>query len=251
MKTLSHLVHCARASLTTKLDQASYPVLQINMLTTLNTRVERKKWHDKICMIIDVQGFIINSEFRPRELAYATMNGKESGVYYFDTGLKQENLEKLDKASVTSATEDMHGLSFYPKEGESPNKADTFMDILISLYEKYKEPSKYIIGFSRLCHYTELFIMLLPLPVINLKLLDCPIHYEINKMFFDDHLVNCDYHTNHGVLPFPYCARRSAEGFRAWLKKVYIDCTRIHDDGDERYYRFSSSDSSDSSDSDY
>ncbi len=140
-----------------------------------------QNWYDKICMIIDVQGFIINREFIPRELGYATTNGKYSGVYYFDIGIQYDNLQEHDKIKSIRDGKKTHGLSFNPKEAESPHKVDAFGDIVISLYEKYKEPGKNLVGYRRTCILHESFIMQLRVPVKPStsglqKLLRCPFY---------------------------------------------------------------------------
>ncbi len=36
-------------------------------------------------------------------------------------------------------------------------------------------------------------------------------------------LENCKYHTNYGDTPYLYCARRTAECLRAFLKLVFVE----------------------------
>ncbi len=171
-------------------------------------------------MVLDLDGFTVNGEFKTRELGYATLATNESGVYHFDPQIYMKTLSHTDKSTAGYAAYQIHGMFVIPDFDEPTCKISILEKIVSMLYEIHKHPIRYVVGYKG-GHIEKDLLEKLDIPCLNIEELGCPRYNQIGTSTFTDISENCDFHHHYRGQGFPHCARREAEVFREWLKKTY------------------------------
>lgn len=134
---------------------------------------------DKVCFVVDAQGFFVENKFFPRELGVA---GDDLPIYFtFDLPLKK--LNDIDQKTVYFCEKMVHGIPWFskPKKPDSL-PVDVFDKILIHLYRKYRKNKTDMVGV-RNGHLKEI-----------LEKLKIPIYDMEQETVTFDHITSCDLH---------------------------------------------------------
>jgi len=88
---------------------------------------------DKVCAVIDFQGFMIGSTFIPRELAI--VNEYFAVSFLIDHGVEYTSLSNKTREKIKYQTANIHGLSFNIKDEPSISASDIDA-ILLFIHER-------------------------------------------------------------------------------------------------------------------
>ena len=148
---------------------------------------------EKICAILDCQGFNLSSGFIPREIAI--VSDYISQCMELNTEINWKNLNIEDKKTVLFSTQEIHGLHFNPFN-PSDNcflyTSDQIGNIITTWYSMVASESKNLFAFKNV----QLGEILKKLNIPSLNLDDpqfgFPSYDKIKEAFGDNYL--CAYH---------------------------------------------------------
>jgi len=117
----------------------------------------------KIACLLDVQGFIINNIFYPRELAI--LNNTISRSFNIDTELF--SLSNIQKGAANYQTHAIHGLTLRPEEGTFNITTKNFKDILFILVKTLTSRDQPLVGIKN--HQLKPILQSLGIDYIDLE----------------------------------------------------------------------------------
>lgn len=100
---------------------------------------------ESICAIVDVQGFVVEKEFIPRELAYSDLTGPVKS-YDIGTDINFRDLSVNDKITNRYIMDYTTGLTIRAPDGCIPK--DKFKIFLAMMYGKYSTVAKVNFGIK-------------------------------------------------------------------------------------------------------
>lgn len=148
---------------------------------------------DKICAVIDTQGFAFKDRFIAREIAivseYLTLCQELNPQIYW------KNLIEEDQAIVLYSTQRIHGLHFCPfnpREHAFLPNSNKINELIEIWYNLVKSPEKPVVAFKN-THLRNIFIEL-EIPFIDLddKCNNFPSIKQLQDKYGDNYL--CAYH---------------------------------------------------------
>lgn len=74
---------------------------------------------DELCLILDLEGFIVGKEFQVRELGYYSWQG-DRGSYFFDVTTPYKRLQDNEKKQIHYVSRCISGLPYRPAPCERP-----------------------------------------------------------------------------------------------------------------------------------
>ena len=171
---------------------------------------------ENICLIIDFDGFALKDrEFLTRELGYAAMDTDECGVVSFDLSGEPPLDESLNHhKSVWYCRNLVHGLPYYPVEGECPLPLHELDQFLLDLYRRHATEYKKLVAYKGgICERNKLGQ--LGIPHVNLEQYECPRYETLLRMGYDD--VSCGLHEKPRKVKVFHCALAEVKAFRRWV----------------------------------
>jgi len=103
---------------------------------------------NKLCFILDLEGFFINKTFQVRELGYYAWN-RDNGRHAFSLPIPYKELSDKDKRTVNLVTKKIHGLSYQPLKAEYYHKPEELEDLIQTIYSRYKQGQRTVVGYKR------------------------------------------------------------------------------------------------------
>ncbi|XP_042913686.1 uncharacterized protein [Parasteatoda tepidariorum] len=160
---------------------------------------------DRICCIVDFEGFWVNSTFLAREIGWINISTGMSGTVRFDLRGYQRSLPDLMNCDYI--TENISGLTFEPMLGE-PTISPHLLDGKIrEIYSNCRTPYKHVIAYKG-GHVEKDVLERLGIPCINLELFNCPKFEQISRGNYQ----TCGFHKYNG-----HCPLAEVHAFRAWM----------------------------------
>ena len=171
---------------------------------------------DKICGILDAQGFIKDDEFYPREISLISPTLKYTQLC--ETHLKFSEMNVKDRKTNAFLSNNILGLSLRTKnKGIKINATHDPIQVIFNLYHLVRTDEKPFIGIKN-DHIKEILDMW-DIPYVNLGHYNCP-NLKVLKLFYGGNV--CHYHDRH--VPDRRklrCAEQKCEMLWKWLIDYY------------------------------
>ena len=170
---------------------------------------------DKLCLIIDLEGFTIQGRFQARELGYYSWQGDRGGCF-FDVTVPYSKLNRSERAVVAKVTRQISGLPYRPKPAERPvfHQRELVSQIQ-RLYREFRTDVRRVVGFKG-GHFEKDILLALKIPYKNIEEWGCPRYNEIRHSVIDTSGdVGCGCHTNPNE---NHCLQVECEVFWAWIR---------------------------------
>ena len=158
---------------------------------------------DSICAVIDAQGFYVNNEFFPRELAYARMDMSPIDSYESIPIVKFQDLSVNDK-KLNKFIMKYTGLPYDCQSSHIPS--DKMKHLIAILYNKCYTEDKPIFGIRN--HQFGRYLATIGLPYLEI---DCPSVYTLMKLYEGK---TCDRHI---LKEDGMCAVHKVDVLRNWI----------------------------------
>ena len=105
---------------------------------------------DKICVVIDLEGFHIKSRggFHVREMGFCDCERSNMGSKSYQTPGYLMDLPMQDRTTVQYVTKHIHGLPYTPKQQENAKPACEIHDDVLAVYQQHRTPERNVIGYK-------------------------------------------------------------------------------------------------------
>ena len=130
---------------------------------------------DKICVVIDLEGFQIKSRggFYTRELGYCDWQRHHIGSKHYQTSGCLMDLPMRDRKTCEYVTKHIHGLSYTARPWENARPPRDLHNDVRALYEQHRTPHRYLVGYKG-GHVEKDLLDSLNIPSHNLEEDGCP-----------------------------------------------------------------------------
>nr|XP_015906029.1 uncharacterized protein LOC107438300 [Parasteatoda tepidariorum] len=164
---------------------------------------------DRVCCIVDFEGFKVNNQFLVRELGWIDMENAEKDSVRFDLRGYHRSLQDIENCNYI--TSKVSGLTFKPMRGEETTSPQLLDFKLREIYDFCKTSKKNVIAY--LGGKTERNILShLGIPCINLDAYCCP-KSDRQVSFYPLYIYPaCGNHKYNGHCPFS-----EVQALRAWV----------------------------------
>ena len=165
---------------------------------------------DNLCLIIDVDGFVVGGDFQVREIGYRSWCGDNNG-FFFDVTLPYKKLTDKEKRTVHYVSKHIVGLPYRPRDCERPvHHQGALRGIIKSLYREFRTEQRNKIGYKG-GNLEKKILLDLNIPSFNIELWGCP---KYKQLPLPEH-PGCGCHDNPDV---NHCPRRECEAFWTWTR---------------------------------
>ena len=163
---------------------------------------------DKLCAIIDAQGFIIDGKFYVRELSFNEYNSPNVLTWEFELPYCFDELSPKDKITNHYIESNITGLPYQLPIGSKHMSYDKLKPFIGYLYEKSKSPSRKFFGIKN----QQITDLLVELNISFISLENIPSVKQLQKFYKTT--VFCPNHTeNH----FGTCSAQKVDHIRRWI----------------------------------
>ena len=163
---------------------------------------------DKICAIIDAQGFIINGKFHIRELAFNEFDSPNVLNWEFDIPYNFEELNTKDKITNDYIMRNITGLPFQPQRDSKYMTFDKLRPFIGYLYQKTQTTQRKFFGIKSQQIAEVLFDLDIPFILLG----DIPSVKRLQKYY-----KTTAFCTNHTENYEGKCAEQKVEHIRRWI----------------------------------
>ena len=179
----------------------------------------------KVCLVIDLDGFRSQEGFIPRKMVWRTYDNRSYRPYHYYPWLPYARLSAQDRRTARYVQRHVHGLSYYPNEGDWRRFRHLHRDLLNKRSKTVKRPYLPYKGGK----LERDLLQTLNIPAWNLKEAGCPKFERILRLCT---LGSCGQHED----PFRHhCPRIECYHFVQWLRSrlnlsydtIYIDLSRL------------------------
>ena len=102
---------------------------------------------DRLCLVIDLEGFFVQKKFQVREMGYYSWN-EHFGRHAFFQPATLRDLSHEDKKTVNFAKHKIHGLIYQPRYQERAYEHDEVDIVLLRLYNQYKTEERTVVAYK-------------------------------------------------------------------------------------------------------
>ena len=170
----------------------------------------------KLCFILDLEGFFVNKTFQVRELGYYAWN-RENGRHAFSIPIPYKELSDKDKRTVNFVIKKIHGLSYQPLKAEYYRKPEELKDLILSLYARYKQGQRTVVGYKG-GHVEKDLLKTLNIPSLDLETLGCPKYDKLRHIISNERLLpSCGFHQDESI---HHCPVTECHAFWFWLTNI-------------------------------
>lgn len=171
---------------------------------------------DKMCMLIDLDGFHINGEFYPRELGCISLvKDHKPDSYHFS--MKKMYIAKKNRSQVNYVIRHVHGLPLVATAEENAETVGWLPMIVMELYEKNKCWDAEVVGYKGGNIERDL-LSSLGIPSYNIERLGCPKYDCLIKLEGYSKIFDCGHHTAGGnTEKIFHCPQNEVYVFKQWL----------------------------------
>ena len=168
---------------------------------------------DMLCLIIDLEGFVVNNQFQTRELGYYTWQG-DKGVYFFDVTIPYRQLSQKDRGTVAYVSKCITGLPYRPNDCERPvHHQRALKGVVKQLFCEFRTDFHTHVGFKG-GHFERDLLMECGIPFINIENWGCPKYDDLPK-YFKGPGCGCHADPEHH-----HCPQSECEAFWTWTRSV-------------------------------
>ena len=178
---------------------------------------------DKVCVVIDMEGFKVCKKFVVRELGWCDYRGVECEAFQYRPKLPFSALTPQDQRAARYLKRSVHGLSYYPRTWEAHEVDDVCKDV-VNVYMRHKSQQRQYVGYKG-GHYEKDLLRNLHIPSFNLELAGCPRFDQMPRLCT---MASCGEHVD----PVKHhCAKVECYHFVQWVRaqrSLKYDCNFVN-----------------------
>ena len=168
---------------------------------------------DLLCLIIDLDGFVVRNSFQTRELGYYTWQG-DKGVHFFDIDHRYtyQKIRQKDRATIDYVSKCVTGLPYRPAQCERPvYQQKDLRKVIRNLYLEFRTEQRTHIGFKG-GHFEKDLLRDLSIPYVDIEEWGCPKYDDLAVTKRPD---GCGCHSDDERF---HCAQAECEAFWNWTR---------------------------------
>ena len=165
--------------------------------------------------ILDMDGFYIGGRFFCKELGMWRVGDVYAKSYFFDIGIKWDELDEKAKKQCLYVIRNVHCLPFGVPKGLEAVSLECLNEIILKFYDQYGTDVECTLAYKG-GHYERDLLYKLGIPGVNLERYRCP----KAKVLFDrlGWLETCGKHLT-TVEAYRHCLKVETEAFGYWLNQ--------------------------------
>ena len=142
------------------------------------------------------------------------MGDVEARSYFFDIGVKWQDLSVKDRRTCEYVIKNVHKLPFGVPRGANARSLSSIGNIVTDAYRRMKQNDNSTMAYKG-GHYEKDFLKSLGIPSVNLEELGCPkAEALIEQMFW---LETCGKHIVSEA--YSHCPKVEVEAYAQWMEK--------------------------------
>ena len=171
---------------------------------------------NKICGIIDFDGFNVRGEFLVREFGYISMKPtwRKGKSKRYDLRPYSYLITKKDSRCIHYVVNNIFGMPFRPFLGEYVHKLENLDYHVVDFYESCRSSYRNILGYKG-GQIEKEWLDGLGIPSVNLEIYGCPKFNDLHCEKYDK--ISCGYHIKN-----LHCPRAEVTAFRDWIYQTYL-----------------------------
>ena len=167
--------------------------------------------------IMDMNGFMDNKKFFCKELGLFKNGDAAAWSFFFDLGLRWNDLSPKDKGTYKCVESFVHKLAFGVPRGTEAIGFSSLEGIVSDFYHKMKQDGSSVITYEG-GHYERDLLASLCIPSLNLECFGCPKAGE-----YIDHLIWVETYGNYTRSDAHLqCSKVEVEAFGQWLENTLV-----------------------------
>ena len=152
-----------------------------------------------VCLIIDLDGFMVSKQFMARELGWSTIHGVAKSIH-FELPLPYACLSPQNKKTVNYVRDHVHALPFDSRPEEYAVDLELLKYVVQSLYNNHRTAHQWVVAFKG-GHVENDLLRELKIPFVNLVDYNCPKVKDLLTEGFRP-ILDCGHHLHsHTHLP--------------------------------------------------
>lgn len=170
---------------------------------------------NRICGIIDFDGFHVGREFLVREFGFIAMkrSSRIGKSKRYDLRPFSHLITERNARTIRYVTDKILGLPFHPLRGEYVYALEDLDDHILDFYERCKTPRRKVIAYKG-GEVEKERLDDLEIPSVNLEIYGCPPFNELQNRRYDE--ISCGYHKR-----YLHCPRAEVTAFKDWICENY------------------------------
>lgn len=176
----------------------------------------------RICLIIDFDGFDIGGKFSTREFGGVALTHPRNSLpfsHYFSVEKPIKDYSEKDWKTICYTARKVHGLSLFPRRQENASSQDWLPVILKQVWDSCKTPECDLVAYKG-GHYERDMLSALNIPHFNLENAGCPKADCLPPL----EMYACEHHLCAHHLKF-HCPREEVAQFRDWVRMKIVEAT--------------------------
>ena len=164
--------------------------------------------------IIDMDGFPIGKKFYCKELGILKVGDNDGKSYFFDLGIRWNELSEQHKKTCKHVIKHVHKLPFGVPKGIDAYKHSQLEEIIIKFYHEAKQCENSTLAYKG-GNFEKNLLIKLNIPHVNLEIFGCP---KASQLF--ENLIwleTCGHH--YGEHSYQHCPKVEVEAFGTWLEE--------------------------------
>lgn len=165
---------------------------------------------NRICLILDLDGYRIKSGFVTREMGWCEPGGNARSLH-FKSSYKYDQLSPRDKCQVDYVYKNIHALPFDAHPREYPNPERLVPQLVRRIYSLNRKPHQNIVAYKG-GNLEKSLLKKLKIPSVNLEWYGCLHADQLPDMGFDPGM-SCGCHDRE----IGHCPRQETYMFHQWM----------------------------------
>ena len=152
-----------------------------------------------VCLIIDLDGFMVSKRFMAREIGWSTIHGVAKSIH-FELPMPYACLSPQNKKTVNYVRDHVHALPFDSRPEEYAVDLELLKYVVQSLYNNHRTAHQWVVAFKG-GHVEKDLLRELKIPFVNLVDYNCPKVKDLLTEGFRP-ILDCGHHLHsHTHLP--------------------------------------------------
>ena len=196
-----------------------------------NTTSHPKTTHllDKVCLVIDLEGFCLGDQFLPRELGWCDWTGQHRGSIHYKPSVPWHDLSPKDQRTAYDCTTHIHGLAYYPQN--LYHLAHELKTDAQHLYQQHKTSERSLVAYKGSLIQRR-WLTSWGMPHVDLEPLGCPKFKDLPRL---SSVGSCGQHEHPLQL---HCPQVECYHFVQWMRGqrgLDHDTRYIHHERTQRF----------------